>query len=59
MKEDRDYGSIVTGKVADLILVNGQPAEHVADARKVELVVRGGRMYEPGAIRAAIGLPAK
>jgi imidazolonepropionase-like amidohydrolase len=59
MKEDRDYGSIVTGKVADLIVVNGQPAEHVADARKVTLVVRGGRLYEPNAILAAIGLPAR
>lgn len=59
MKEDRDYGSIASGKVADLIVVNGQPAEHVSDARKVTLVVRGGRLYEPNAIRAAIGLPAR
>jgi imidazolonepropionase-like amidohydrolase len=59
MKEDREYGSIVPGKVADLIVVNGQPAEHVSDARKVTLVVRGGRVFEPNAILAAIGLPAR
>jgi len=38
--------------------VNGEPAEQVADLRKVERVFRAGRMYEPQALRSAvIGTP--
>jgi imidazolonepropionase-like amidohydrolase len=56
MKDDRDYGSIVVGKVADLIIVNGHPAEHVKDVRNVEQVVRGGRLYDAQDLRVATGL---
>ncbi len=55
MKDDKEYGSIAPGKVADLIIVAGKPAEHVADLRKVERVIRAGRVYESKALRAAIG----
>ncbi len=54
MKEDRDYGSITPGKVADLIVVNGNPAARVADLRRVEHVVRAGRAYEVRALRTAL-----
>jgi len=55
MKDDKDYGSITIGKVADLIVVNGKPAEHVSDVRKVEQVIRAGRLYDPRELRAALG----
>lgn len=58
MKDDADYGSISPGKVADLFIVDGKPAERVADLRKVERVVRAGRVYDPKALRAAIGTGA-
>jgi imidazolonepropionase-like amidohydrolase len=54
MKDDRDYGSIAPGKVADLVLIDGQPAERIADLRKVNRVVRAGRVYTPEAIVAAV-----
>ncbi|MEP6619786.1 MAG: amidohydrolase family protein [bacterium] len=56
MKDDRDYGSIAVGKVADLFIVDGKPAEHVRDVRKVEQVVRAGRLYDAGELRSAMGL---
>jgi len=55
MHDDKDYGSIAVGKVADIIIVDGKPAEHVADLRKVERVMRAGRMYESKTLRSAIG----
>lgn len=55
MKDDKDYGSITAGKVADLIVVNGKPAEHVRDVRKVEQVIRAGRLYDARELRAALG----
>ncbi len=54
MKEDKDYGSITAGKVADLLIVDGKPAERVADLRKVERVIRAGRVYDTKALKAAI-----
>jgi imidazolonepropionase-like amidohydrolase len=57
MRQDRDYGSIVAGKVADLIVVNGRPAERVSELRNVEYVVRGGRLYRAQQLREAIGPP--
>ncbi|HTE47043.1 MAG TPA: amidohydrolase family protein [Gemmatimonadaceae bacterium] len=56
MKDDRDYGSIAVGKVADLFIVNGSPAEHVKDVRNVEQVVRAGRLYDANDLRDATGL---
>ena len=53
MKDDDRYGSIRPGKVADIIIVDGKPAERVADLRKVERVLRAGRLYEVSVLRAA------
>jgi len=56
MKEDRDYGSLSAGKVADIIIVGGKPAEHVSDLRKVEQVFRAGRWYDVHDLKVATGL---
>lgn len=56
MKEDRDYGSIAVGKVADLVIVNGRPAEQVSDVRRTEVVVRAGRAYRSAELYAAAGV---
>jgi imidazolonepropionase-like amidohydrolase len=55
MKDDKDYGSIAVGKVADVIIVDGKPAERVGDLRRVERVIRAGRLYESKALRMALG----
>ena len=54
MKDDRDYGSIVPGKVADIVIIDGRPAERIADLRRVDRVIRAGRAYVPAAIVAAV-----
>jgi len=56
MRDDRDYGSVAVGKVADLIIVNGKPTEKISELRKVERVIRAGRVYETRALRGALGL---
>ncbi len=56
MKDDKDYGSLTAGKVADIIIVNGRPFDHISDVRKVETVVRAGRVYDAQEIRVATGL---
>jgi hypothetical protein len=54
MNDDREYGSIAPGKIADVIVVNGRPSERISDLRNIELVFRAGRQYEPKALRAAV-----
>ena len=53
---DHERGVIAPGKLADLILVNGDPQAHVADLRRVELVMKGGRIYDPAGIERALGI---
>ncbi len=57
MRDDKDYGSVTPGKIADVIIVNGRPSEHIADLRKVEHVFRAGRLYHVQALRDATGFP--
>lgn len=49
------FGSISPGKEADLILIDGNPAEHISDIRRIELVMKNKRMYEPKILYAAQG----
>ena len=44
------------GKRADLILVDGDPTKHIADIRKVALVLKDGNAYYPGEIDTALGI---
>jgi hypothetical protein len=59
MKEDTDYGSIAVGKVADLVIVDGQPVTRIRDLRRTELVVRAGRVYRARDLYEAAGLTPK
>jgi imidazolonepropionase-like amidohydrolase len=54
MREDKDYGSVTAGKVADVIIVDGKPAQHVTDIEKVETVIRGGRVYKVRDLLSAV-----
>lgn len=56
MGQDREVGSIVAGKRADLILVEGDPLVNVGDLRRTKLVIKGGAIYDGDALAAAAGL---
>jgi hypothetical protein len=56
MNEERDYGSIAVGKVADLVIVDGQPATRIRDLRRTETVVRAGRVYAVRDLYAVVGV---
>jgi len=47
MNLDKDLGSISPGKLADLILVDGNPAANISDIRKTVLVVKDGVVVHP------------
>ena len=53
---DRELGSITSGKLADLILVNGDPVTNISDIRKTMVVVKDGALYKPAELYSAIGV---
>jgi imidazolonepropionase-like amidohydrolase len=54
-REDR-LGAIAPGKLADLILVDGDPVADIAALRRVALVMKNGVIYDPKAVARAIGV---
>lgn len=43
---DREIGSLETGKLADLVILSGNPLENIRNTERVETVVLGGRAYD-------------
>ena len=39
-----------------MILVDGAPERDIEDLRRIDLVVKGGRWYDPRAIERAFGI---
>jgi imidazolonepropionase-like amidohydrolase len=56
VKMDRDLGSIAPGKLADLILVDGDPAARISDIRRVVLTVKDGVVFDPAALYREVGV---
>lgn len=60
MKRDAELGSIAPGKLADMILVDGDPAARISDIRRVRTVVKDGALYQASTLYESIGVrPAK
>ena len=49
-------GSIEEGKLADLILVDGDPTQNISDIRKIALTIKDGKIYDPQKLYNAIGV---
>jgi imidazolonepropionase-like amidohydrolase len=56
MSLDKDLGSIAAGKLADLVLVDGNPAANISDIRKTSLVVKDGVLYKPAELYTELGV---
>jgi imidazolonepropionase-like amidohydrolase len=56
MKRDKELGSIAAGKLADVILVDGDPSSHVSKIRKVRMVVKDGVVYQSSELYEALGV---
>ncbi|RDZ29577.1 amidohydrolase family protein [Lysobacter silvisoli] len=53
---DKDRGVIAPGKLADLVLIDGDPLSDMRDIRKVDAVFKGGKRYDPAEIERALGI---
>jgi cytosine/adenosine deaminase-related metal-dependent hydrolase len=50
LRVDDILGSIETGKVADLVIVNGNPLQRIQDTRNVRIVIKAGEVYDAPAL---------
>jgi imidazolonepropionase-like amidohydrolase len=48
-------GSITAGKDADIIIVEGDPLTNIHDVRNVKVVIKGGKVYDPGVLHRMVG----
>jgi imidazolonepropionase-like amidohydrolase len=55
-KRDSELGTIEPGKLADFILVDGDPTANISDIRKVTLVVKDGKLFRPAEIYGEMGI---
>ena len=53
---DSQRGVIAPGKLADMILIDGDPTMRIADIHKTALVIKGGRVFEPARIEHDLGI---
>ncbi|HZU44969.1 MAG TPA: amidohydrolase family protein, partial [Terriglobales bacterium] len=56
MKHDGQSGSITPGKLADVVLIDGNPATRISDIRRVKTVVKDGVVYDSTAVYRAMGV---
>lgn len=56
MGVDKDRGVIAPGKLADMVLIDGDPLNDMRDIRKVDLVLKGGKVFDPAAIEQSLGI---
>src|SRR5438034_5503381 len=56
MGVDKDRGVIAPGKLADMILVDGDSTKNIQDINDITTVIKGGKVYDPVAIEKALGI---
>lgn len=55
MKLDRELGTVEAGKLADLIIVDGNPLRSISEIRQVKFVVSKGRLYDTADLWRSVG----
>jgi len=46
--QGHDLGTIESGKLADLIVIGGDPLQDIRNTQKIEMVIKGGKVLEVG-----------
>jgi hypothetical protein len=55
-RHDAELGSIRPSKLADVVLVDGDPSVRISDVRKVLLTVKDGVLYDPAELDRELGV---
>jgi hypothetical protein len=46
LKKDKDYGKISINKIADIVVLNGNPLEDISQTQNILMVVKQGKVWE-------------
>lgn len=55
-KHDKDLGTVAPGKLADFILVDGDPVANIGDIRRVVLTVKDGVVFKTADLWQVVGV---
>lgn len=55
MKRDQELGTLEPGKIADFVIVDGDPLADIRNLRKITTVVKDGRAYDPAKLWTMVG----
>lgn len=58
LKREKDLGTIDVGKLADFVIVDGDPLANISDVRRVVTVVKDGKVYDARAVYEVLGVSA-
>lgn len=56
MKRDADLGSIAPGKLADMVLVAGDPTASISAMRRVHTTIKDGKLYDAARLYRELGV---
>jgi imidazolonepropionase-like amidohydrolase len=56
---EKERGNIAPSKLADLVLVDGDPLRDMSDIRRVWRTIKGGRVFDPALLEQAMGMSPK
>jgi imidazolonepropionase-like amidohydrolase len=59
VRQDKNTGSIQVGKIADLVLVEGDPSQRIGDLRHTRVVMLAGSLMDADALRSAAGIAGR
>ena len=50
LKKDNDYGEISVDKIADIVVLNGNPLEDISQTQNIRMVIKQGEVWEQKAL---------